>query len=133
MFGGRELTALSLDDGTERWSRRTAYPRGTVAAGDGSLYYVSDESLYALDAGDGSTRWRFEPRRREGYGLASSPVVADGAVYVGGEDAVVAVSADDGSVRWRAQSERVSTRPRVVGETVVVVTNGGAVRGHWRR
>lgn len=133
VFGGRELTALALDDGTKRWSRRTTYPRGRVAAGDGSLFFVSDETLYALGTGDGSTRWRFEPRRREGYGLASSPAVADGGVYVGGEDAVVAVSADDGSVRWRARSERVSTRPRVVGETVVVVTNGGSVRGHWRQ
>lgn len=127
---GRDLFALSLDDGTERWSKRVGFPRGPPVVGNGTLYYVDEGDLHALDAEDGAVRWRSKSMRWGGF--TTSPAVADGAVFVGSDEAVTAVDASDGSRRWRVENEGVSSEPLVVGPAVVVVSGNGYVRGHWR-
>jgi outer membrane protein assembly factor BamB len=90
------------------------------------VYAVSyDGKLYALDARNGSTRWKFTTggeRRFEAKGLhgmqpknqtiadsfdvfLSSPVVAEGAVYFGsGDGNLHAVDAATGDLRWKFQT-----------------------------
>lgn len=125
-----DLFALSLRDGTKRWSKRVRYLEAAPAGADGTLYYVDRGTLYALDAADGSTRWRFEPRRLGD--VTSPPAVGRGTVYVGADEAVYSVASEDGSVDWRAESSRVDTRPVVAERTVIVVVRNGVVHGHWR-
>lgn len=67
------------------------------AVSDGTVYVVAnrreENELFALDAADGSVRWRY---RSPELG-SEPPVVGDGRVYVSGEDGVVALDADDGT------------------------------------
>lgn len=124
------LLALSLDDGTERWSENVMGLGSSLSVAEGRVYYVGRRALRARTASDGDRLWGFEPPGRRG--VASSPAAADGQVYVGGYDAVYAISASDGTMDWRVESGRVTDAPRIVGRTVVVTTSDGYVRGHHR-
>lgn len=124
------LLALSLEDGTERWSENVMGLGSSLAVGNGRVYHVGRRALSARTASGGDRLWGFEPPGRRG--VSSPPAVADGQVYVGGDDAVYAISSSDGSVRWQVECERVTDAPRVVGRTVVVMTGDGYVRGHHR-
>ncbi|MFH5797998.1 PQQ-binding-like beta-propeller repeat protein [Haladaptatus sp. CMAA 1911] len=119
------LIALSRSDGEERWryEYRTRYgnydvPRAPVVA-DGTVF-VGDATLHAVDAADGTRRWRFN----SGYEVVSAPAVHDGTVYVSSKN-VYALSADDGSERWRfvnlAEPNGMMSR-RVPMESAPVVT-----------
>ncbi|USZ66666.1 PQQ-binding-like beta-propeller repeat protein [Halorussus salilacus] len=125
-----KLFAVGLGDGEERWSRELDRRRGRPAVTDGAVVSADDETLYAFDPGDGEERWRFRPEGR--WPDVTPPGAAEGVVCVGGSDDLHALDAADGSARWRAESEPVEGEPVVVGETVVVATDDGHFRGHWR-
>lgn len=126
----RTLFALSLDEGAERWTRSATGPRGSPAVGDGASYHVAGGVLFALDPRTGEVRWRFEPDGRRG--LSSPAAAGNGQVYVGGGGAVYAVSASDGTTDWAVESAGVRDGPRVAGRSVVVTTEDGYVRAHYR-
>jgi outer membrane protein assembly factor BamB len=88
------------------------------AVADGILYVGGNESedgfMYALDAADGSERWRAELDR-----LNWPPAVADGTVYVSGRGGIHALDAADGSERWSFQ-KNICTAPAVLNGTVYV-------------
>lgn len=72
----------------------------------GPTIFVSGEGpgprgmLFAVDATDGSERWRFEI----GAEPSAAPAVVDGTVYVGGGEATTfALDAADGTERWTYQ------------------------------
>ena len=69
---------MALRDGLHR-SLPPAVVDGIVYIGSGDNY------VYALDAGTGEERWRFET----GQMVVSSPAVVDGVVYVGSTDGYV--------------------------------------------
>ncbi len=95
-----------------------------------SLYLATVDGLDAINAGDGTTRWRQQvtltrarertyppmmslpPPQRATFGV---PKVVDGVVYVsaGGYGAsMYALNADDGSLRWRTSTDgRVGSMP----------------------
>ncbi|WP_231184206.1 PQQ-binding-like beta-propeller repeat protein [Haladaptatus sp. DYF46] len=121
------LIALSRSDGEERWryEYRPKYgsydvPRAPVVA-DGTVF-VGDTTLHAVNAADGTRRWRFN----SGCEVVSAPAVHDGTVYVSSKN-VYALSADDGSERWRfvnlAGMDGTISR-RVPMESAPVVTDG---------
>jgi outer membrane protein assembly factor BamB len=120
------LIALSRSGGEERWRyeyrpqyRSYDVPRTPVVA-DGTVF-VGDATLHAVDAADGTRRWRFN----SGYEVVSAPAVHDGTVYVSSKN-VYALSADDGSERWRfvniAETNGMISR-RVPMESAPVVTD----------
>lgn len=87
----------------------------------------SDEHLYALRAGDGSTLWRFRAR-----GAVECEVAFDAAtqtVFFGTDDGFVyAVDAHDGSQKWRAAARgEVRRRPALGPEAVYVATGSDMV------
>jgi hypothetical protein len=62
----------------------------------------TDQNVYALDATEGTERWRF----RTGYWVGGGPAVADGAVYACSADQnVYALDAADGTKRRRFQTD----------------------------
>jgi eukaryotic-like serine/threonine-protein kinase len=70
---------------------------------DGDTVYVGsgDHNVYALDAHDGTLRWKFTT----GDVVHASPAVANGTVYIGSWDRYMyALDAKDGSVRWKFQT-----------------------------
>lgn len=97
---------VNLTTGEQVWSYETD---GNVMSGPGVhppsgtiLTSSFDENVYALDADDGSLRWRSPIG---GAGL-SSPVVADGLVLVGSYDEhLYALDLRDGSHVWRHAAE----------------------------
>lgn len=105
----RTVVVLAYDHrGNRRWRRAlesTWDPRirdPTVA--DGTVYAVVGETVVALDADDGSERWRFVT----GYG-DPGPVATDGErCYVGAKN-LYALDTADGTERWRVVNEAVRT------------------------
>jgi outer membrane protein assembly factor BamB len=116
--------ALSLADGSERWSFR-APPQKDVysgqivasaaiadASGERRVYFASGKTVYALRASDGQVRWKYVLNPKGGDDdkteIQSSPAVVDGTVIVGydGHDSpgtragIVALDAEHGARRW---------------------------------
>jgi outer membrane protein assembly factor BamB len=117
--------ALGLADGKPRWHYRTKVQRQVYAgqivssaavadvAGRRTVYFGSGATMYALDAADGSLRWKHDVHPGGGADdpseIESSPVVVDGMVIagwdvhnsgVGAPAGVVALDAATGKARW---------------------------------
>jgi len=115
-------------DGSERWQ----FPVGDSlycgpALGDGAVFVASmDEYVYAIEAGSGEQRWRFETPA-DNTGSSSQPVYADGTVFVheGGDRVMFALDAQTGDVVWRFPAPDVLTAvPAIAGDVVVTATPG---------
>ena len=80
------------------WSFETDNVRSGVAVADGVVYAGSDDnSLYAVDAEDGTEVWSFST----GGDIRSGVAVADGVVYAGSfDDSLYAVDASEGTEVW---------------------------------
>jgi outer membrane protein assembly factor BamB len=140
-LGGLRTFAL---DGSPGWSltptddRSTAWTTGP-AVHDGAAYVGTDDarSLLALNAADGSERWRSD------VGDVSVPPVPDHdweTVFVGTRDGTVArVDADSGDVRWAVSVFGPVTSLATNGGIAYAGTEGGELyalfqgRGLWRR
>ncbi len=127
------LYALDLRSGRLRWrydtegrtlrSREYGFDRKTIqsspAVAEGVVYVGSrDGHLYAVDAGSGRLRWRFDHRVSW---VNTSPAVADGIVYAGSSDArfVQGVDAGTGREVWRLRTAGpVWSSPAVAGDVV---------------
>ena len=123
--------ALDKNTGKVRWrylpgeKRATAplpptpdgRPLATPAAFDGIVYLGgSDGTVYAVDALEGRTIWRFST----GGPITSSPAVAGGLVYLGSWDGMVyALELKTGALVWRAPAGGPVADPVAVGDAVV--------------
>lgn len=125
---GAGVVALRFRDGEEAWRNSGVAPNTTgptygygeefvppVADSDGTVYVGGREALVALDADDGSERWRFD-----GVGAVRTPAVHGGTVYAGTDGTVVAVDAADGTEHWTAEVDVEGGFPAVANGTVVV-------------
>lgn len=102
--------AVSAEDGTIR-RYKVFVTRNKV------LYIGSDDgNLYALDAGSGSLRWKFNT----GGSVRSSPALADGVVYVGsGDGYMYAIDSATGVLKWKYRFyNAVNSNPVVSGGVV---------------
>lgn len=137
----RGVSAISADDGAEKWHFDVGDSTTAVAVVDGSVYFAqrfSDSShhVYSLAADDGTEEWRFETDSFVDF-IRSPPTVADGAVYFGYNSnsennphdelgGVYAVSTSDGQQLWHqvdprdGASSTVGHAVAVVDETVYV-------------
>jgi outer membrane protein assembly factor BamB len=123
-------------DGTSRFLSESVGASGTPAVRDGTVYVGGDGSgpgaMYALDAGDGTERWRLDTGAARGES-GSTPAVTGGTVYASlnpGDDTagggyLYALDASDGTERWSVRVPEWSTAPTVADETVHVGTPGG--------
>lgn len=120
------IHALDRNTGEEEWRRETGPdlplpwgwegwdyigPSATVIAdprsADAELVIIGSGAggVYALDAGTGSERWRFEVGAR----VRSTPAVSDGTVYIGASDGVLyALDLGTGQEKWRFETSGVS-------------------------
>ncbi|WP_227355345.1 outer membrane protein assembly factor BamB family protein [Haladaptatus salinisoli] len=119
--------AVDAETGDERW--HVGVPSGKEgstpsaenvppAVADGVAYFADNETVYALDARNGTPQWRADA---DGF-IEHGPTVADGTVYVCGES-VFALSASDGRTKWNAavgESPNLTRSPAVTDESVVV-------------
>ncbi len=159
--GGSVVTAFDLADGTELWHALAAELGYSPITTTDEMVVVQGPKavVYAVDADDGTTRWRTdlglvrrEPgresdSRREGSqrdadrrGYTMVPVRAGETVYSGGSypDAdtgdLVALDVADGTERWRVTTGPVSTTtlPALSENVVVAGTRTGGLVAHRR-
>jgi outer membrane protein assembly factor BamB len=83
------------------------------------VLYLTDGDICALDARDGTERWRVP----FGGGAEDSVSVVDGVVYATGEwNTLYALNAEDGTERWRFTAEdEIRTTPAVDGGLAYIV------------
>ncbi|WP_208023509.1 PQQ-binding-like beta-propeller repeat protein [Halorussus pelagicus] len=79
------LHALDLETGEERWSAAVGR-EGTPVVADGVVYARDHNDLVALDADDGTVRWRYDSRLP-----LSTPAVGDGVLYAVAHGRIVAL------------------------------------------
>jgi outer membrane protein assembly factor BamB len=124
--GGGMLAGVatgSASDGLEPvWSASLGGPVKSSAAVGGGAVYVgsSDQSVYALDAANGTTRWTF---KTDGA-VDASLLLHAGVLYAGSADgALYALDARTGALRWK-----YPTGGRIVGGANLVTSPGGQER-----
>ena len=92
---------------------------------NGVLYVGSDDHfVYALNASDGSFKWKYQTRDI----VQSSPQVVNSVVYIGSWYFIYALNAIDGSLKWKFQTGYyVEYSPKVVNGIVYVGSDDGYV------
>mgnify|MGYP000227022450 CR=1 FL=1 len=103
---GVRIAALDLESGDVSWYYDAVAdgPVRSPAVADGVVYAATGNALHAIDAADGTRRWRFAT----GFDETSRPAVADGTVYVSAKN-VYALDAATGAERWRLVNRAYGT------------------------
>src|SRR4051794_24679369 len=114
---GSNVTALSVDDGSEVWTTRfdnsVIGPNGPALDGNSVIAASSKDAITALDASTGDKRWTTTLVKSPTAGVDIQPVAYDGLVYTstvpgnqssfyaGGDSGVItALNTDTGKVAW---------------------------------
>lgn len=100
------LTAFNVTDGSQSWTFRTgaAIHSSPTLVGD-VLYFGSDDDyVYAVDARQGTLRWKSNERNKSiplTDDAVGSPVYYNGVIYINSSDMKLwALAADTGKVVW---------------------------------
>jgi len=129
------LHALDASDGEEVWSFETDGSVTSPTIVGGTVYFGSDDTLYAVDAKSGDIKWEFtESSIASILTPNNAPTVVDGTVYfgsaesegpVGSEEygALYAVNAETGEKKW------VFTEPDDFVNSAPTVADGVAYVG----
>jgi outer membrane protein assembly factor BamB len=128
-FQGR-TAMLALDSGQIWWAHDMSSYRGLAVDGDNLFVSQSDGVVVGLRGRDGSELWRNDQLKRRGL---STPVVTSTAVAVADFQGYLHwLDRDTGKLvaRVRVSKDRVSNSPVAVGDTVVVLTDGGAMAAY---
>jgi outer membrane protein assembly factor BamB len=123
-FQGR-TAMLALDSGQIWWAHDMSSYRGLAVQGDDIYVTQSDGTVVALHERDGSEIWRADTLKRRGLSvpvvLSTAIVVADYQGYAHWLDRATGwLVAREKVGKWR-----VSNPPVAVGDTVVILTDGG--------
>ncbi len=100
-----QSTVWSLTPGgTQRWSRANVGVGGYLvgpAVSNGTLYFISTDTLSAVAMADGALKWQYH---LGGSAFDRTPTVgSDGTVYIGGDDGYLYALAPNGSLKWKRQ------------------------------
>jgi outer membrane protein assembly factor BamB len=123
-FQGR-TAMLALDSGQIWWAHDMSSYRGLTVDADNLFVTLSDGIVVALRGRDGSEIWRNDRLRRRGL---STPVETSTAVVVADYQGYLHwLDKSTGALvaRERVSKFRVSNPPVAVGDTVVVLDDGG--------
>ncbi|WP_162265533.1 outer membrane protein assembly factor BamB family protein [Haloprofundus marisrubri] len=107
------------DAGDEQWRAGVGPVYTTPVVADGLVYAVTkDGSFYALDATDGSVRWRTPIPS----GIFDPPAVSDGTVVLppGNGDFARALDAETGESVWRYKTGNATGAPTVFGDIALL-------------
>jgi outer membrane protein assembly factor BamB len=127
-----DVAAIRPAAGRASWEWRTrlgpVYRRPGVDPGTDTLFVPSaDRHLYALDAGTGAVRWRFDT----GAPVLSEPLAAAGHVVFCAGERLLALDAATGQLAWAVPGRGFSAgRPGGDGERVYTAAADGYARAH---
>lgn len=113
-------------DGTEAWRLDVGAAMSDVAV-DGDTVYVGSatESVLAIDAASGETRWTADLENT----AFTRPLVAHGRVFVGAADYYLyAFDAASGEQSWRTETPNAITHGPTMAGGKLVTLSGGDVR-----
>lgn len=91
---------------------------------DGTIYYASGKTVYAVDAKQGSLKWRFptDTATTLAAPVITAPTVSGDTVYVSALDGLYAFAVEDGTKRWFISVPNgVAYSPVVFKDAVYVV------------
>jgi outer membrane protein assembly factor BamB len=128
-FQGR-TAMLALDSGQIWWAHDMSSYRGLAVEGDNLFVSQSDGVVVGLRGRDGSELWHNDQLKRRGL---SAPVITSTAVAVADFQGYLHwLDRDTGKLvaRVRVSKDRVSNSPVAVDDTVVVLTDGGALAAY---
>jgi outer membrane protein assembly factor BamB len=122
----KKLYALNTADGSKKWEFHT---EGSIMAtplvDNGVVYFGSlDRNFYAVNAADGSLRWKITAENW----FWSEPVIVNDTIYAGCLDGkVYALRAANGATVIIDLKQQISSRPVVIGSSIIFVTRKGVV------
>jgi outer membrane protein assembly factor BamB len=79
---------------------------------NGTIYFASANTMYALDANTGSTRWYYQVSTGNVWGVEGNPIIANGNIYLESgpysssttvPTTLIALDAQNGAVQWKQQ------------------------------
>jgi outer membrane protein assembly factor BamB len=123
------VLALRAADGSTLWSY-TLHSAGTPVVADGVVYVdgldIGESTLVALNAADGSVRWRHGFGDYTVVGLGYTPVISDGMVFITDSAGVYALDPADGSIRWHVKllTTVPGLSPLTVQSNIIYVSGG---------
>ncbi len=116
VYAGRNVRALSVEDGTEQWVHDGAARTSTLAVGDGVVAFGTPEDVRAIEAGSGDVRWTVSS---DGEIWDGGPTIVDGRVYTS-NGRLHAIDAASGEVLWTADASGALVGPPPVADDVVL-------------
>jgi outer membrane protein assembly factor BamB len=125
-----ELIALDTADGRELWRTPTNnWVWSGPALNDDSVFFGDlSGTLYALNAVDGTSRWKVDPPQDSAKqnAVSNTPlVVEDTAVFVTNGGSIYAVNAETGTTRWSQTIDgKLYTPPVIAGDTILIAAVG---------
>jgi outer membrane protein assembly factor BamB len=128
-FQGR-TAMLALDSGQLWWSHDMSSYRGLAVDADNLYVTQSDGTVVAMRQRDGAELWRNEKLKRRGL---STPIVTGTAVAIADFQGYIHwldKSTGELVARVRIAKQRVSSPPAGVGDTIVVLTDGGSLAAY---
>lgn len=129
--GDGALVALSVADGSQKWSYRANEELGSRPVVANGMVYVTSfaDSIYALDAETGAWKWQYRRDVAAEFTIrgVAAPTVDFDKVFVGFSDGTaMALDASDGTVKWTRtlstarQFPDVDAEPQVDGQGHVI-------------
>ncbi|HDQ08304.1 MAG TPA: DUF4430 domain-containing protein [Methanoculleus sp.] len=122
--GNGTHTLYAIDDLTyqERWNVTTQeLIRSSPVCGGGNVYFSTYDSLFAVNAIDGSPGWAVPIN-----GTTGTPALKDGFLYVGETDGLHCYNAATGAEEWHFSSAKVSVSPATDAANVYFATSNAA-------
>jgi outer membrane protein assembly factor BamB len=119
-----QVLAFSLATGETRWTAEVT-SNLRPAAGDGLVFLAAGDTIQALSAVDGTSRWRFPSGSR----LSAALCWNAGWLVAGTEQGeVIALRARDGQKLWQQTvGAAPHTEPTVAGPTLLLPLGGGRI------
>jgi len=119
------LFALNGTNGSRRWSFYAGGgTQAPVIGADGTVYCLHDDTLFALEPGTGTPKWRYGMRDN----IASAPAidVNRSVSYVAAENGdLAAVDLSDGTESWRVSLVGTPSAPVLGSDGTIYITAGG--------
>lgn len=123
LAGSSTVYALTAN-GTVIWQQGYQGPQGPAISRNGSvLYFVAENSIFALNASTGTQEWTFKTNGSTIFGPAIDPI--SGVIYQGSWDGYLYAVNPNGGLKWKYKTAGCVSYPASVSPNGIVYLGGG--------